>query len=102
MRTTGEAGGRLWRGCFVGSLLFTIAVGCTEGDPWKTQVSKERLNSLPLQGEQPLADWVGVIGTGQSLSVGAAAGTPISTVQPFNNLKLQDNGPDPRYPLDGG
>lgn len=53
------------------------------------------------QPPQPLADWVGVIGTGQSLSVGAAAGTPISTVQPFNNLKLHDDGPIPQYPLDG-
>src|SRR5262249_2654940 len=49
-----------------------------------------------------LAAWVGVIGTGQSLSVGAAAGTPISTTQPFGNLKLLDSGPDPKYPLDGG
>src|SRR5262249_23922688 len=55
----------------------------------------------PCEPPQPLADWVGVIGTGQSLSIGAAAGTPISTTQPFNNLKLHDDGPDPRYPLDG-
>jgi len=44
-------------------------------------------------------DWVGVIGTGQSLSVGATAGK-ISTTQPFTNLKLVDNGPDPKYPID--
>src|SRR6266849_584608 len=50
---------------------------------------------------QPLADWVAIIGTGQSLSVGAGA-PPISTVQPYHNLKLLDSGPDPRYPLDGG
>jgi hypothetical protein len=50
---------------------------------------------------QPFADWVGIIGTGQSLSVGAGA-APISTVQPYNNLKLLDRGPDPQYPLDGG
>jgi hypothetical protein len=43
-------------------------------------------------------DWVGVIGTGQSLSVGATAGT-ISTTQPFHNLKLVDTGPDPKYPI---
>ena len=49
----------------------------------------------------PFADWVGVIGTGQSLSIGLAGSPAISTVQPFNNLKLQDDGPDPRYPLDG-
>lgn len=54
-----------------------------------------------MDGSGRLADWVGVIGTGQSLSVGAAAGTPISTAQPFNNLKLHDDGPPPQYPLDG-
>jgi hypothetical protein len=37
-------------------------------------------------------DWAGVIGTGQSLSVGAQAGTPTLTTQPFNNLKLALNG----------
>jgi hypothetical protein len=53
------------------------------------------------QPVRPLADWVGVIGTGQSLSVGAAAGAAVSTTQPFQNLKLRDDGPDPRYRLDG-
>jgi hypothetical protein len=33
-------------------------------------------------------DWNGVIGTGQSLSVGAQASTATVTTQPFNNLKL--------------
>ena len=45
-------------------------------------------------------DWVGVIGTGQSLSVGATAGV-ISTTASFHNGKLVDNGPDPKYPTDG-
>lgn len=53
-------------------------------------------------GESPPFDWVGVIGTGQSLSVGAQAKVVISTTQPFANGKLVDNGPDPKYPLDGG
>lgn len=44
-------------------------------------------------------DWVGVIGTGQSLSVGAAS-QPMSTEQPFGNLKLVDNGADPKYPIE--
>jgi hypothetical protein len=51
-------------------------------------------------GESPF-DWVGVIGTGQSLSVGCCDSVPISTSQPFQNLKLEDSGPDPKYPLDG-
>jgi hypothetical protein len=46
----------------------------------------------------PPFDWVGVIGTGQSLSIGATAGN-ISTTQPFANLKLVDEGPNPKYPI---
>jgi hypothetical protein len=47
---------------------------------------------------KPPFDWVGIVGTGQSLSVGYAAGS-ISTTQPFKNLKLVDTGPDPKYPI---
>jgi hypothetical protein len=43
-------------------------------------------------------DWVGIVGTGQSLSQGWES-TAISTTQPFGNLKLQDDGPDPKYPI---
>jgi hypothetical protein len=43
---------------------------------------------------------MGIIGTGQSLSVGWQS-TAISTVQPFHNLMLVDQGPDPKYPIDG-
>jgi hypothetical protein len=46
----------------------------------------------------PPFGWVGVIGTGQSLSVGVTAAA-MSTTQPFKNLKLIDNGPDPKYPI---
>lgn len=46
------------------------------------------------------ADWVGIIGTGQSLSVGWTS-KAISTTQPFGNLTLADDGPDPKYPVDG-
>jgi hypothetical protein len=45
-------------------------------------------------------DWVGIIGTGQSLSVGWES-TAISTTQPFKNFTLEDRGPDPKYPIDG-
>jgi hypothetical protein len=45
----------------------------------------------------PPFDWMGIVGTGQSLSVGFT-GTPlVSTTQPYNNLKLLDSGPDPKY-----
>jgi hypothetical protein len=47
---------------------------------------------------KPPFDWVGVIGTGQSLSVGVTA-SAITTTQPFKNLKLVDRGPDPKYPI---
>jgi hypothetical protein len=50
-------------------------------------------------------DWVGVIGTGQSLSTGCigAPSSPVvvSVTQPYHNLKLLDQGPDPKYPIDG-
>ena len=49
----------------------------------------------------PHYDWVGIVGTGQSLSVGYAAGTVVGKTQPFHNLKLFDSGADPKYPLDG-
>jgi len=42
-------------------------------------------------------DVVGVIGTGQSLGVGFES-TAISKTQPFANLMLRDEGPDPKYP----
>jgi hypothetical protein len=50
---------------------------------------------------KPPFDWVGIIGTGQSLSVGWEAGI-VSPTQPFKNLKLLDQGPDPKYPIDAG
>lgn len=47
----------------------------------------------------PPWDWIGIIGTGQSLSVGVTAGV-VSTSQPFHNLRLIDNGPAPKYPIE--
>ncbi|MDP4179890.1 MAG: dockerin type I domain-containing protein [Bacillota bacterium] len=44
-------------------------------------------------------DWAGVVGTGQSLAVGAEAGPARATSQPYNNLKISlENVPIP--PLD--
>lgn len=42
-------------------------------------------------------DWVGIVGTGQSLSVGAAGTPVVSGTQPYANLQLFDEGPDPKY-----
>lgn len=112
-----------WLTAVVATVGSAVIVACGDGGTLSAQGSSQSLTSSEHQRErhdneghererrkrrhhhhkpvQPLADWVGVIGTGQSLSIGAAAGTPISTTQPFNNLKLQDDGPDPRWPLDG-
>jgi hypothetical protein len=45
--------------------------------------------SVPAEGAAPKAlwDWTGIVGTGQSLSVGATA-PAASKTQPFHNLKL--------------
>jgi len=67
------------------------SIDVTEAGP------KDAASGEPPVAEPPF-DWVGIVGTGQSLSVGYAAGS-ISTTQPFKNLKLVDTGPDPKYPL---
>lgn len=53
-------------------------------------------------GERKPFDWVGIVGNGQSLSIGATASEVVSTTQPFGNKMLVDEGPNPKYPLDGG
>ena len=55
---------------------------------------------VPSSAAVPRYDWVGVVGTGQSLSVGASGRPVLSTTQPFHNLKLRDDGPTPGHPLD--
>jgi hypothetical protein len=45
----------------------------------------------------PRYDWIGVVGTGQSLSVGAGGRPLLSIHQPYRNLKLADLGPAPGY-----
>jgi hypothetical protein len=56
----------------------------------------------PQPPQAPPFDWVGVIGTGQSLAVGGG-GTPqqqpISKAASYKNLKLVDSGPNPKYPI---
>lgn len=47
-------------------------------------------------------DWVGVIGTGQSLAIGSTASVVVSEEQPFQNKMLVDKGPNPKFPLEGG
>jgi hypothetical protein len=42
-------------------------------------------------------DWVGIVSTGQSLSVGATGNPVVSTKQPYHNLMLSDAAPDPKY-----
>lgn len=45
----------------------------------------------------PPFDLVGIVGTGQSLSVGVSGSPAVSTMQPYKNLKLVDAGTDPKY-----
>ena len=74
----------------------TLATGGTAG----TGETAGAGGADPLPPVAPY-DWVGVIGTGQSLSVGVSAGYSSDT-QPYQNLKLVDDGPDPKYPFSGG
>ncbi len=53
-------------------------------------------------GLHPVFDWFGIIGTGQSLSVGCCQAPPRSTTASFNNLKLDDTGSGEKFPSDGG
>jgi hypothetical protein len=57
-------------------------------------------DARPAPSARP--DWVGVIGTGQSLAVGSGGRPVISTTQPYHNLKLTSAGPMPEHPLDEG
>ena len=45
-------------------------------------------------------DWVGIVGTGQSLSVGAYGNPDIAVQQPYNNLKLGFGGAAVAPPFD--
>jgi hypothetical protein len=42
-------------------------------------------------------DWVGIVSTGQSLSVGATSTPVVSSAQPYHNLMLADAAPDPKF-----
>lgn len=59
-------------------------------------------DASPTPPGPPPFDWVGIVGTGQSLAVGSQAADVVSRSQPFDNKKLVDDGPDPKYPLTGG
>ena len=45
----------------------------------------------------PPFEWVGIVGTGQSLSAGFMGLPLVSTSQPYGNLKLFDSGSHPKY-----
>lgn len=49
----------------------------------------------------PVAPWdvVGIINDGQSLSVGTQGIPALTTTQPYNNVRLRDNGTDPKFPV---
>jgi len=53
---------------------------------------------IDKEGGWMKTDWIGILGTGQSLSVGARAMPAISIEQPFGNLKLSTG--DLKWPVD--
>ena len=74
------------------------AGGSVGGEPSEPDAGAAGAEAEPTRAPY---DWVGVIGTGQSLSVGVTAGF-ISLQQPYGNLTLLDSGAAPKYPLSGG
>jgi hypothetical protein len=46
-------------------------------------------------------DWVQIISTGQSLSIGSQGLPPNPAPQPYQNLVLSDSSPDPKFDNDG-
>lgn len=95
----GNAGGQTGGGDAGGSAGGTGTGGGTAGGSGGGTVID---SGVPDSGFHPPFQWVGIIGTGQSLSVGIASGTVLSTTPSFNNKLLVDNGPAPTYPADGG
>jgi hypothetical protein len=53
--------------------------------------------NVPRGVAAPPFDWIGIIGTGQSLSVGYSGRPVLSQSVSYGNLKLVDNGPQPRF-----
>jgi lysophospholipase L1-like esterase len=76
-------------------LLFKMGLACTAFTALSVSAAGSKSGaSLPW-------DWTGIIGTGQSLSVGAQGRPLISTNQPYGNLKLStDHLPWPVDPND--
>ncbi len=52
---------------------------------------------VPRGVPPPAFDWMGIIGTGEDLSVGREGRPLLSTGPSHGNLKLVDNGPEPRF-----
>jgi hypothetical protein len=75
-------------------------LGCTSNSPAPgdaTQVTRGAAEHGGTPGNAggvpvPAWDWVGVVGSGQSLSVGAQASDVATTTQPYGNLKLALGG----------
>jgi hypothetical protein len=70
-------------------------VGCGSGSSGNPDAGNQPTYNFPW-------DWVGIVGTGQSLSVGAL-GTPVQPggmSQPYNNLKLQLGSSNSAPPFD--
>jgi hypothetical protein len=89
-------------------LATSVLLGCGENAPASMNPGED-LAAIPDLGAPPDLlpppppfDWIGIIGTGQSLSVGAASGAIVSrTAGASPHRKLQYSGPGPCTPFDG-
>ena len=75
------------RGIGAGFLLLLGAAGCS-GSTESAAGPVAPTGAAPAAGVRRLYDITGVIGSGQSLSIGAQAADVADTTQPFSNLKL--------------
>jgi hypothetical protein len=89
------------------ALVLSALGGCDSSEPAAsaddggTAASADLAPPADLLPPRPPFDWLGFIGTGQSLSVGAASGAVISKDTNTPHRKLQYAGPDPCNPFDG-
>jgi hypothetical protein len=84
---------RTWRATLLSVLLLAA---CSSKDSNKTTVDDASADTGADTGPMPNVawDWTGIVGTGQSLSIGGGnSGNPVRlTAQMYNNLKLALNG----------
>ena len=81
-------------------VLGSALLRCGAGGAVHAPVPPRPSSAAVARPAPPRYEWIGIVGTGQSLSVGASGRPVLTTTQPFHNLKLQDDGPTPGHPLE--